>query len=137
LDSLEREILHVIHSSTLAKCPRVAFITAFLNAALIYIYQELREIPKLSAVGTALTGRIHSGLQMLDLTPVLGICPDVLLWTMMLGKSASQLGGPNRAWFHGTLYELTSGLGIGMQEPIVGLWYFKTAELAVRVPLEG
>lgn len=124
LDSIEREVLHVLHSSTLASNPGVAFLTAFLNASIIYSYQELREIPKFSAICVAVAGRIHSGLEMLDLSAVLEFCPDVFLWTLMLGRSAAPMRGPDRGWFVGIVADLTNLLGVRAREKLEGVQYF-------------
>lgn len=124
LDSLEREILDILNSSTLADSPSVAFLIGFLNSALIYIYQELREIPHYSVICVALAGRVHSGLQMLDLSVILDVCPDLLLWTLLVGKSAAPISGPNRGWFGVILLDLTRWLNIRVPERLVGVDYF-------------
>ena len=54
-DILERQILSFLHSDILAKSSSVAFLTAFLNTTLIYIYEELRECPKWTNVCVCLS----------------------------------------------------------------------------------
>jgi len=61
LDFVERHVLSVLHSESLAESHVVDFLTAFLNASLIYIYEELRECPKWTNVCMYLSQRIRSG----------------------------------------------------------------------------
>jgi hypothetical protein len=132
IDLIERQVLHVLHSPTLANNPIVAFITAFLNAALIYSYQDLREVPSFCNICISLSERIHSGLQLIDLSSIATTCPDLLLWTILLGRSAAPLGTLPRSWFSGVLTEMSHLLGKPIPESLQGLSYFELAALPSR-----
>ena len=134
IDSIERYVLALLHSDSLARGGSVAFLTAFLNAALIYSWEELRTYPKWSNLCVCLSERIRSGLQLVDLSQVAEHCPDVLLWTLLLGRSGcSPLGGPGKPWYAQNIAELTAGVDINIPAAVVGLKYFETAEELIRL----
>lgn len=110
----------------------VAFLTAFLNASILYIYQGLRETPKFSAVCVTVPERIHSGLEMLDLSEVLRFCPDHFLWSLMLGILAVQVGGAHRGWFDAVISDLRGWLGIEANDRVEGLKYFNVVRYSVN-----
>ncbi|TVY59629.1 hypothetical protein LSUE1_G008025, partial [Lachnellula suecica] len=122
IDFIERQILALLHSPRLAESPVVAFVTAFLNAALIYAVEELRECPKWTNVCVALAGRIYSGLQMAELERVRERCPDLLLWVLTLGRSGnSPLGELGRAWYARGIAGLEEGFGVCVPAAVGGL----------------
>jgi len=134
-DFIERQILSLIHSERLSAVKSAAFVTAFLNAALIYVFEELRECPKWTNVCIALSARIFSGLQMLDLDAIAGQCPDLLLWILMLGRSGNmplEAGAAGRLWYARTIKEVEGSFGITVPGALVGLQYFDVAESANR-----
>jgi hypothetical protein len=129
IDFVERQALSVLHSDRLAESGAVAFLTAFINASIIYIYEELRECPKWTNISICLSERIHSGLQMVDLSPVARYCPDLLLWILLLGRSGnSPLGGPGKLWFLKVLVDIEDNFDIDVPTAVAGLQYFLLAE---------
>jgi hypothetical protein len=129
IDFVERHVLSILHSDSLAESRVVDFITAFLNASLIHIYEELRECPKWTNVCICLSQRIRSGLQMTKLSSVTKHCPDLLLWTLLLGRSGnSPLGEPGRIWYQKVIANIEEGLDIKVPAAVTGLGYFELAE---------
>jgi hypothetical protein len=132
VDFIERAILYLLHSDLLAEAPSAAFLTGFLNAALIYVYEELRECPKWNNLCICLSERIHSGLQMVDLERVAERCPDLLLWVLMLGRSGSNpLEMRGRVWYAERIKEMEEGFGVSVPwtpGALAGLGYFEIAE---------
>lgn len=129
IDFIERQVLSLLHSDSLARSNSVAFLTAFLNAALIFIYEELRECPKWTNVCICLSQRIYSGLEMVDLSSAARRCPDLLLWILLLGRSGiSPLGGPNKPWFLSLIAGMELTFGIRVPNAVAGLKYFQLAE---------
>lgn len=130
IDFIERQTLFLLHSDTLAESSSPAFLTALLNASIIYIYEELRECPKWTNICICLSERIYSGLQMVDLSLGAKHCPDLLLWILLLGRSGtSPLGGPNKAWFLRLIASMEVSLDIEIPTTVSGLQYFNLAEL--------
>jgi hypothetical protein len=129
LDFVERHVLSVLHSESLAESNVVDFLTAFLNASLIYIYEELRECPKWTNVCMCLSTRIRSGLQMAKLSSVTKHCPDLLLWILLLGRSGNhsteELG---KLWYSKVIANMEAGLEITVPPTVEGLSYFEIAE---------
>ena len=141
LDFIERAILALLSSESLADSRAAAFLTAFLNAALIFVYEELREVPRWNNVSILLSQRIKSGLELVELDGVMELCPDLLLWTLMLGmSSANPLEIGARSWFVREIEMVEEGLGMEGRIPkglkaIGGIKYFELAESAVvKVP---
>lgn len=129
IDFVERHVLSVLHSDALAECAVADFLTAFLNASLIYIYEELRECPRWTNVCVCLSQRIRSGLQMAKLSSVTKHCPDLLLWILLLGRSGnSPLGEPGRLWYSKVISNMEAGLEMTVPSTLSGLNYFATAE---------
>jgi len=141
LDFIERAIIYLLHSELLATSPSAAFLTGFLNAALIYVYEELRECPKWNNLCICLSERIHSGLQMVDLESVAERCPDLLLWVLMLGRSGSNpLEMRGKMWFAERIEEVESAFGVsvpGRLGAVAGLRYFELAEGTMERWREG
>lgn len=134
VDFIERAILALLHSESLAESKAAAFLTAFLNASLIFVYEELREAPKWNNVSICLSQRIRSGLDLVGLDGVMMRCPDLLLWVLMLGMSgANPLEVGARAWFVGEIMEVEANFEAkvpkGLKE-ISGMMYFEIAESA-------
>jgi hypothetical protein len=176
LDFIERQTILVIHSDDLAKSDSVAFFTAFLNASLIYLYEELRECPKWNNISICLSQRsksfakklnsgsvrecgeqdmlcfgtqqnssllshlkskadirfltVYSGLQMADLSSVAKHCPDLLLWTLLLGRAGnSPLEDISRVWFRKGVAAIARNFGVEVPPSAVGLKYFELAEI--------
>ena len=128
-DAIERHTLSLLHSDTLAECKEVAFLTAFLNAALIFIYEEMRECPKWTNICICLSQRIYSGLEMLDLGVAARLCPDLLLWVLMLGRSGvNPLGGPSKPWFSNVIADIEHTFLVKVPDKAWGLTYFLLAE---------
>ncbi|PMD38623.1 hypothetical protein L207DRAFT_544744 [Hyaloscypha variabilis F] len=134
VDLIERAILSLLCSSDLASSVSAAFLTAFLNAALIFVYEDLREVPKWNNVSILLSQRIKSGLELAELEGVMRWCPDLLLWTLMLGMSgANPLEVGARGWFVGEIGWVEGVVGIEGKVPrglkaILGIRYFELAE---------
>jgi len=121
--------MSLLHSDTLNECPAAGFVTAFLNASLIFTVEELRECPKFTNVAICLSERICSGLQMLDLDEIAMKCPDLLVFVLLLGRAGvSPFGGPGKVWFEGIIKELEVDV-----EGVVGVFrYFELAEGMMR-----
>jgi hypothetical protein len=129
IDFIERQALFLLHSNSLAESGAVAFLSAFINASLMYIYEELRECPKGTNICICLSGRIHNGLEMVDLSPVARQCPDLLLWILLLGRSGTfPLGGPGRLWYLEVISDMEKTLDIEVPSAAAGLKYFELAE---------
>lgn len=129
LDFVERHVLSVLHSESLAESHVVDFLTAFLNASLIYIYEELRECPKWTNVCMYLSQRIRSGLQMAKLSSVTKHCPDLLLWILLLGRSGNPpIAEPGKLWYSKVIANMEAGLQITVPPALAGLKYFEIAE---------
>jgi hypothetical protein len=131
LDAIERQTMDVFHSKALGQSRNPALLITFLNAACIYIIQELREVPKGSSACTIVAGRIHSGFELVNLKPLAIICPDVLLWTIMVGMAGAPSMGPTRAWFLNTLERLSDMLRITVPSSLSGLDYFEAARRTI------
>jgi len=101
-----------MHSSSLASAPDVAFLTAFLNACLIYIYGELRQVSPYTRLCVVLASRIASGLEMVDLESLLlqrnGV-GDLLVWTLVVGRSVAE--GRDGIWFRRRIIEVEDAVG--------------------------
>jgi hypothetical protein len=129
IDFIERHTLSVLHSDSLTECSAVEFFTAFLNASLVYIYEELRECPKWTNVCICLSQRIRSGLQVVNQSSVIEHCPDLLLWVLLLGRSGnSPLGEPGRLWYLNVIAHVEENLHIKVPAVVSGLKYFELAE---------
>jgi hypothetical protein len=129
LDLVERYILYILHSDILAENPAVAFLTAFLNASLIFIYDDLRECPKWTNICIALSERIHSGLHMTDLSSVEQHCPDLLIWIYLLGRSGnSPLDERGKAWYRNRIADMEDTFGIVVPPTVTGLRYLELLE---------
>jgi hypothetical protein len=134
-DFIERQILSLIHSEHLSAVKSAAFVTAFLNAALIYVTEELRECPKWTNVCVALSQRIFSGLQMVDLDAVARQCPDLLLWVLMLGRSGNmplEAGEAGRLWYAKVIKDVEGSFGATVPGAVAGMKYFDVAESTNR-----
>ena len=101
-----------MHGTPLADAPNVAFLTAFLNATLIYIYGELRQVSPYTRLCVVLASRIASGLQMVDLESMLlqknGV-GDLLVWTLVVGRSVAE--GRDGIWFRRRIIEIEDLVG--------------------------
>jgi hypothetical protein len=75
--------------------------------------------------------RTHSGLELVDLDAVLASVPDLLLWTIMLERSAASIGGIEEQWLNNRLVELLSNLEGRMPDELEVLEYFEVADRAV------
>jgi hypothetical protein len=129
IDFVERHVLSVLHSEGLAASSVVDFLTAFLNASLIYIYEELRECPKFTNVCMCLSQRIRAGLQMAKLSSVTKHCPDLLLWILLLGRAGNPpIGDQGRLWYSKVISNMEAGLQITVPATVAGLEYFEIAE---------
>ena len=129
LDIVERHVLSVLHSDCLAESSVIDFLTAFLNASFIYIYEELRECPKWTNVCMALSHRIRSGLQMAKLSSVTKHCPDLLLWTLLLGRAGyPPIEDHGRLWYSTVIANMEAGLEISVPPTLAGLKYFEVVE---------
>jgi hypothetical protein len=130
VDLVERLIISLLHSEGLAESGAVAFFTAFLNASLIYIYEELRECPRWTNVCICLAQRIHSGLQMANLSFIARHCSDLLLWILVLGRSGnSPIGGEvGMIWYSSAITDMEDHLDIKVPKALSGLGYFSVAE---------
>jgi hypothetical protein len=137
IDFIERAILALLSSEALAESPFAAFLTAFLNAALIFVYEELREVPKWNNVSLCLGQRIRSGLELVELERAMTCCPELLLWVLMLGRSGAyplELGARGRLWFDREIKMVEDVFGVEVPvnlKAIKGLNYFEIAEGAV------
>lgn len=132
IDDIERTILCLLHSPSVSQCGSVAFVTAFLNASLIFIYDELRECPKWTNVCVALSERIYSGLDMIDLTLPQSCCPDMFLWILLLGRAGtSPLRKGGKMWFQRTITSVGKGLHYQIPSSLAGLGYFEISERSV------
>ncbi|PMD56148.1 uncharacterized protein K444DRAFT_536432, partial [Hyaloscypha bicolor E] len=138
IDFIERAILALLASESLAESKAAAFLTALLNASLVFVYEELREVPKWNNVSICLSQRIRSGLDLIELDNVARWCPDLLLWVLMLGMSgANPLEVGARAWFVREIMEVEGLFEVkvpkGLKE-ISGMQYFELAEAAITQP---
>ena len=130
LDFLERRILTLLHSEQLAEGKAVAFLTAFLNSALIYIYEDLRTCPRWTNVCMTLSTRIMSGLGMVDMTAVIDAVPDLLLWTLLLGRSGiPPIECPSIGWY---AKEIAAAMqehgGVNIPPVVSGSKYFELSD---------
>lgn len=100
-----------MHSRRLAAAPAVAFLTAFLNACLVFIYGELRQVSPYTRLCVVLASRISSGLEMLDLQPLMGglALGDLLVWTLVVGRSVAE--GRDGVWFRRRIEEVEEWVG--------------------------
>lgn len=132
LDFLERRILFLLHSELLAESSAVAFITAFLNASLIYIYEDLRTCPRWTNVCMTLSTRIMSGLSMVDMTFVIEAVPDLLLWTLLLGRSGvPPIECPGIGWYASEIAAaIKENVEIRIPPVVSALRYFTLSEEA-------
>jgi len=130
LDFLERHILSLIHSKQLANCKSVAFFTAFFNAALIYIYEALRTCPRWTNVCMTLSTRIMSGLGLVDMTSVIDAVPDLLLWTLLLGRSGiPPVECPSNGWYASEIAAaMQEHKGVNIPPVVSGLKYFELSD---------
>jgi hypothetical protein len=132
IDFIERAILTILGSESLAESKAAAFLTAFLNASLVFAYEDLREVPRWNNVSICLSQRIRSGLELVELEGVMGLCPDLLLWVLMLGRSgANPLEIGARAWFAAEIREVEEQFGVVVPlevKEVSGLRYFEIAE---------
>jgi hypothetical protein len=130
LDFIERYTISLLHSDSLAESSAVDFLTAFLNASIIYIYEELRECPRWTNVSVLLSQRICSALQMANLSSAKKLCPDLLLWVLLLGRSGnSPLGESSRLWFSKVIAYMEHNFETKVPATAVkGLKYFELAE---------
>ncbi|KAE9362828.1 hypothetical protein N431DRAFT_499185 [Stipitochalara longipes BDJ] len=137
IDLIERAILALLCSASLAESRVAAFLTALLNAALIFVYEDLREVPKWNNVSILLSQRIKSGLELVELEGVIQWCPDLLLWTLMLGMSgANPLEIGARTWFVREIMQVEGMLQMEGKVPkglkgIEGIMYFELAESTI------
>jgi hypothetical protein len=130
LDIIERYTISLLHDDSLAESGAVDFLTAFLNASLIYIYEELRECPRWTNVCIFLSQRVCSTLQVANLSTVTRSCPDLLLWILLLGRSGnSPLGESGRLWFSKEIAYMEDNFDTKVPTTAVrGLTYFELAE---------
>ncbi|TVY32518.1 hypothetical protein LSUB1_G007535 [Lachnellula subtilissima] len=135
-DSLERQILSLLHSpSKTNPSSSLAFTTAFLNAALIYTTEELRECPKYTNICIALSARIYSGLQMAEFDALAAACPELLLWVLVMGRSGIapvEEGEASRRWYNLTIADVEARFGIVVPPTLAGWAYFEVAERTLR-----
>jgi hypothetical protein len=130
LDFIERNTISLLHDDSLAESGAVDFLTAFLNASFIYIYEELRECPRWTNVCVFSSQRICSTLQVANLSSVTRLCPDLLLWTLLLGRSGnSPFGESGRQWFSKEIANMEDNFDTKVPTTAVrGLKYFELAE---------
>jgi len=130
LDFIERHILSLLHSEKLAKCRAVAFVTAFFNSALIYIYEDLRTCPRWTNVCMVLSTRIMSGTSMVDMAPVIEAVPDLLLWCLLLGRSGiPPIESPSNGWYAAEIAAaIREHKGINIPPVVSGLKYFELSD---------
>ena len=133
LDLIERHILSILHSPILVQNAQVAFLTAFLNATLLFVYEELRECPRWTNVAICLSERIRSGLGMVDLwSGEIGDVGDLVVWMLLLGRSGCLpvLGGGESGameWFEERI-AVVVGERLTVPARVQGLKYFEIAE---------
>lgn len=98
----------------------------------MFAYEDLREVPRWNNVSICLSQRIRSGLELVELEGVMGLCPDLLLWVLMLGRSgANPLEIGARAWFAAEIREVEEQFGVVVPlevKEVSGLRYFEIAE---------
>jgi len=88
-------------------------------------------------VSLCLSQRIRSGLELVELEPVMACCPELLLWVLMLGRSGAnplELGARGRLWFDREIKMVEDTFGVEVPvnlKAIEGLNYFEIAEGAV------
>ena len=130
LDFLERHILTLLHSEQLAEGKAVAFLTAFFNSALIFIYEDLRTCPRWTNVCMTLSTRIMSGLSMVDMTAVIDAVPDLLSWTLLLGRSGiPPIECPSNGWYAAEIAAaVQEKKGIHIPPVVSGLKYFELSD---------
>jgi len=106
--------------------------TAFLNASLIFIYDELRECPKWTNICTRMAERIYSGLDMVDLLLLRRHCPDIFLWILLLGRAGNHpLAKGGGLWFRRMISIMWGDSGDELPSALVGLGYFEVSERMV------
>jgi len=130
IDHIERHALTLMHSPSLHSSRNVTFLTAFLNACFIYIYEELRECPRWNNLSVSLSERIYSGLLMVDLEEVADCCPDLLLWVLILGRSGVIPIGepPAKIWYAEAIEDLGFRSNFTILGKVKGIMYFEIAE---------
>jgi hypothetical protein len=130
IDFIERHVVAVLHSPSLANSAAVAFLTAFLNASLIFIYEQLRECPRWTNLCICLSERIYSGLSMVDLEEVARHGPDLLVWILMLGRSGIVPLGepPSQKWYAEAIGKVERSSGVLVPGAALGMDYFDIAE---------
>jgi len=58
--------------------------------------------------------RICSGLQMVELEEVMRLCPDLMLWVLMVGRAGNPPPAEvSRIWFEKGIEEIEERFGIG------------------------
>ena len=58
-------------------------------------------------------------------------CPDILLWTIVVGRSGAPAEGHLIRWFDSTINELTAALDLVLPEKLEALDYFDFARQAL------
>jgi len=130
IDFIERQVVALLHSPSLSESAAVAFLTAFLNASLIFIYEELRECPRWNNLSVCLSERIYSGLLMVNLEEVARHGSDLLMWMLMLGRSGViPLGEPpSQKWYAETIGDLQRSSGVMVPGATSKMDYFDISE---------
>lgn len=109
---------------------------AFLNAAYAFVIRCFREIPRGNQVCNHVVNRIVSGLEMVDLTELLEVVPDLVVWTILVGRIGSPQRGGAKAFFKRSVDDVLGSLGMSCAESLRPEECFVAAEEALRV-VEG
>jgi hypothetical protein len=129
-DALERQIISVLSRTSLA------ILIAFLNAAYAFVIRCFREIPRGNQVCNHVVNRIVSGLEMVDLNELLEVVPDLVVWTILVGRIGSPQRGGAKVFFKRSLDDVLGSLGMSCAESLRPEECFAVAEQALRV-VEG
>lgn len=69
---------------------------------------------------------------MLGLSRASELCPEVLLWSLMLGTPAAPVGGAHRGWFNTILIVLKRWLRIAVWDKLERLEHFDVVRQTVK-----
>ena len=132
-DALERQIIAVLTSSALSSFANAAIVTAFLNAAYIFIIRCFREVPTCNAVCIHVFSRIVNGLKDFDIVASLEDVPDLVVWTLLVGRIGTPLPWEAMAFFEGAMESVKRSLSISVPEKLMAEQYFQVAGMAAAI----
>lgn len=85
---------------------------------------------------TLVAGRISSGLELVDLEPLIERIPDLVVWTLIMGRMGASGKGAVRAWFWEVEDDIKRTLGVELSDVVSGLKCFEVASEAMKAVTE-